>query len=367
MNNNDRKKPLKENRNKNSQNSSQESKSIEKQHMLTNIKRYNSGSNWNKHISENHSNNPKETESNKQTSDSSTSQLSKSARRRQRRQQEIQLTINQANNAESSAHAPVVNKADQNVCIKANNVTRETIDEKLLVPTNISRNAAGSNWVKHSSDKDDDVKEVVLNKQNSESLNSQLSKSARQRRKRQAQRELYVAMDCEMVGIGPHGNDDMLARVSIVNKSGEVLLDKYVKPREKVVDYRTEISGIRPTDIENGEDITVVQDEVIEILQGKILVGHGIRKDLSVLYIKHPYKNIRDTSRYRPLSRLISNGRTPSLKRLSEEILGLKIQTGEHNSIEDARAAMNIYNRLSQDWEKYIQKRKYKTNSSHFY
>ncbi|XP_039965862.1 RNA exonuclease 4 [Bactrocera tryoni] len=190
--------------------------------------------------------------------------------------------------------------------------------------------------------------------------NRPLSKSARLRQKRKAaQRNKYVAIDCEMVGVGHNGQDDMLARVSIVNKQGEVLLDKFVKPWIKVTDYRTSVSGIRPKDIENGEDFHLVQDEVVELLQGKILVGHAIRNDLAVLHIKHPYKNIRDTARYKPLCRLVSNGRTPSLKLLSQAILGMEIQIGEHNSVEDARAAMKIYNCLSGDWEKYVQKQQH--------
>lgn len=62
-----------------------------------------------------------------------------------------------------------------------------------------------------------------------------------------------VAMDCEMVGVGPGGEESILARVSIVNYFGKCVYDKYVKPTEKVTDYRTAVSGIRPDDIEHGE------------------------------------------------------------------------------------------------------------------
>lgn len=51
----------------------------------------------------------------------------------------------------------------------------------------------------------------------------------------------FIAMDCEMVGIGYEGGDHMLARVSLVNKFGDCIYDKFVKPREEVVDYRTKI------------------------------------------------------------------------------------------------------------------------------
>lgn len=68
----------------------------------------------------------------------------------------------------------------------------------------------------------------------------------------------FIAMDCEMVGIGYDGNDHMLARVSLVNKFGDCIYDKFVKPREEVIDYRTNISGVRREDLLNGEDFTKV-------------------------------------------------------------------------------------------------------------
>lgn len=50
-----------------------------------------------------------------------------------------------------------------------------------------------------------------------------------------------IAIDCEYVGIGFEGRDDMLARVSIVDSSGGVIYDKYVTPTDEVTDYRTEV------------------------------------------------------------------------------------------------------------------------------
>lgn len=44
----------------------------------------------------------------------------------------------------------------------------------------------------------------------------------------------HIAMDCEMVGIGYQGKDHMLARISIVNQQGDIIMDKYVKPTESV-------------------------------------------------------------------------------------------------------------------------------------
>jgi RNA exonuclease 4 len=61
-----------------------------------------------------------------------------------------------------------------------------------------------------------------------------------------------MAIDCEMVGVGAQGVQSTLGRVSIVNWHGAVLLDTFVKPKERVVDYRTWVSGVSAEDLANG-------------------------------------------------------------------------------------------------------------------
>ncbi|NXG45322.1 REXO4 exonuclease, partial [Psilopogon haemacephalus] len=141
-----------------------------------------------------------------------------------------------------------------------------------------------------------------------------------------------VAMDCEMVGVGPKGEDSIVARVSIVNQFGKCIYDKYVKPTEEVTDYRTAVSGIRPHNVKSGEDFKTVQKEVANILNGRILVGHALRNDLKVLFLDHPQKKIRDTQRYKPFKERVKSSR-PSLKLLCEKLLNIRVQTSEHSSV----------------------------------
>ncbi|XP_037319219.2 RNA exonuclease 4 [Pungitius pungitius] len=159
-----------------------------------------------------------------------------------------------------------------------------------------------------------------------------------------------VAIDCEMVGVGPDGEESILARVSIVNHFGKCIYDKYVKPTEKVTDYRTFVSGIRPADIKDGEDLQVVQKEVADILQGRIVVGHALHNDLKILLLDHPKKKIRDTQKYKPFRRAVKSGR-PALKVLCREILNVKVQQGEHSSVQDAQATMRLYTMVKKHWE----------------
>lgn len=159
-----------------------------------------------------------------------------------------------------------------------------------------------------------------------------------------------VAMDCEMVGVGPDGEDSILARVSIVNLFGKMIYDRFVKPTEPVTDYRTAFSGVRPEDIKDGEEMKTVQKEVGEILDGRLLVGHAVHNDLKVLFLDHPKKKIRDTQKYKPFRQTVKSSR-PSLKVLCREVLNVKVQQGEHSSVQDAQATMRLYTMVKKNWE----------------
>lgn len=93
-----------------------------------------------------------------------------------------------------------------------------------------------------------------------------------------------------------------------------------------------------------------VQKEVFEILNGRIVVGHALKNDFKALLFSHPKRDMRDTSRYKPFRRAVKGG-TPGLKKLTKLLLGTTIQTGEHNSVEDARAAMKLYTMHKKEWE----------------
>lgn len=153
----------------------------------------------------------------------------------------------------------------------------------------------------------------------------------------------YLAMDCEFVGVGPEGKESALARVSLVNYYGHVILDEFVKPQEKVTDWRTWVSGVKPEHMKDALPFGEVQKKVAGLLENKILVGHSIKHDLESLLISHPKSSIRDTSRHLPFRQAYAKGKTPSLKKLAKEILKRDVQVGEHSPIEDARITMLIY------------------------
>ena len=159
-----------------------------------------------------------------------------------------------------------------------------------------------------------------------------------------------VSVDCEMVGCGVDGLRSVLARCSIVNYHGAVLYDCYVQPTELVSDYRTHVSGIRPTDLEPPRAIPFhqAQREVQDLLQGRVVVAHSVVGDLQALGLSYPLHLLRDTAHFHALC----PDRPRSLRSLVHERLGwMTFQSGEHDSVEDARAVMALYRSVEDAWE----------------
>lgn len=163
----------------------------------------------------------------------------------------------------------------------------------------------------------------------------------------------YIGIDCEMVGVGPGARGSALARVTLVNWHGFVVYDKFVRPQEKVTDYRTWVSGVRPADLRKAPTFAVVQQEVADLIKDRVLVGHAIENDLRALMLSHPRPQIRDTAQFAPL-RELSGRKHPGLRTLAKLVLGIEIQKKghAHSPVEDARATMAIFRTQKTAWDK---------------
>ncbi|XP_077432359.1 interferon-stimulated 20 kDa exonuclease-like 2 [Vanacampus margaritifer] len=166
----------------------------------------------------------------------------------------------------------------------------------------------------------------------------------------------YLAMDCEMVGTGPKGSISQLARCSIVSYEGDLVYDKFIKPSVPVTDYRTRWSGIRASDLTNATHFNQARKEILKLLAGKVVIGHAVHNDFRVLQYTHPAALTRDTSRIPLLNQRagFEEKGCASLKRLTKAIFNRDIQTGRrgHSSVEDARATMELYKLVEDEWEK---------------
>ncbi|KAF8145667.1 ribonuclease H-like domain-containing protein [Mycena galopus ATCC 62051] len=184
-----------------------------------------------------------------------------------------------------------------------------------------------------------------------------------------------LALDCEMVGVGPFGAESALARVSIVNFHGAVLLDAFILQDKRVADYRTGLSGVRAEDLlyPHAQSFARIQARVAKLLRvpGRILVGHAVYSDLRALRLSHPHAATRDTQVYGERLGVVtsSNGvavastnmserqRKIALKKLVAQEVGATIEIGEHSSVTGARASMAVYRLHRWQWDRRLARR----------
>lgn len=141
----------------------------------------------------------------------------------------------------------------------------------------------------------------------------------------------FVGMDCEMVET--EGNANAPARVTIVALANmaqgvypcqpQVLLDEFIKPPSRVVDFRTEVSGVTADDIENAPSLHEVQQHILQVVcRDTVLVGHALNFDLAALRLRH--ENVVDTSFLYRVDAM--NGRVFALRDVVAEVFGQDCQ-----------------------------------------
>eukprot|EP01069_Polyplicarium_translucidae_P008788 Polyplicarium_translucidae@DN3256_c0_g1_i3.p2 len=161
-----------------------------------------------------------------------------------------------------------------------------------------------------------------------------------------------VALDCEMVGIGHEGREDALARASVVDSNGKVLIDIIVRPDQRITDFRQHITGLSWSMIKNGVPHAEACERVQHVLRDRIVVGHGLQNDFAVLGAHPPEALIRDTARYKPFRAAGCEKKVPKLKELAGRLLNMWIHDRAHDSVEDAQVAMRLYRSAREEWEK---------------
>ena len=151
-----------------------------------------------------------------------------------------------------------------------------------------------------------------------------------------------IGIDCEMIKTS---KGEEVARLSVVDKNGELVLDEFFKPLGEVEDYRTKFSGITEELVMNRE---YTSDKSVDILakvadSHTIIVGHSLENDLRALKVIHD-KVIDTALIYNADSKYPSK---PPLAKLYSKYIKKPFRTeqmGGHDSIEDAKASIELAN-----------------------
>lgn len=153
-------------------------------------------------------------------------------------------------------------------------------------------------------------------------------------------RKLLV-IDCEMVSTTV--DRFALARVSIIDWDGNVVLDELVKPTDPIKDYLTQYSGITKEMMDHAIlTLSDIQSKLRELFTPQtIIAGHSLDSDLRALKISYPF--IIDTALIYPHPK--GPPQKSALKWLAQKYLSRDIQqsaSAGHDSVEDAKACLDL-------------------------
>ncbi|GMK58168.1 hypothetical protein CspeluHIS016_0502000 [Cutaneotrichosporon spelunceum] len=115
-----------------------------------------------------------------------------------------------------------------------------------------------------------------------------------------------------------------------------------------------DVTGLTNNNLRGAPTFETVQSEIKALLTDKIVIGHALFHDLAVLRHRHVYEEMRDTALFYPLRERCGvkrEGMYPSLRHMAKEVLGRNIQCGSHCPLEDARATMDIFLTVREDYE----------------
>jgi RNA exonuclease 4 len=78
-------------------------------------------------------------------------------------------------------------------------------------------------------------------------------------------------------------NSQELARLSIVNYNGHVLFDEYIRPVQRITNFVTWVSGIKPHHLKDAKTFEEHKTQIYRIMKDKLIVGHSLHSDFKQL------------------------------------------------------------------------------------
>ncbi len=173
--------------------------------------------------------------------------------------------------------------------------------------------------------------------------------------------ERVLAFDLETTGIST--NSDKIVQIALIGSSSdgdEISYETLINPRRAIPLQASEVHGIYDSDVRTLDDFSKFADEVFELIEGSVIVGHNVRQfDLPLLNnefrrlgkLPPSPKAVMDTLE---VVRRIKIPRPHNLGSLCTRH-GISLENA-HTAAADAAASLLLFWRLSVDHAPYFRK-----------
>ncbi len=168
-------------------------------------------------------------------------------------------------------------------------------------------------------------------------------------------KDIFICIDCETTGLDE--KNDRIIEIAVAKFSFNEIIHSYetlIDPEIEIPKLSQAIHNISQEMVQNKPKIKDILPEVLKMINGHIIVGHGIYFDISMI-ANEAQRNIIpcsildvkyiDTLR---LARLYGNSPINSLERLREHF-NIE-QESAHRAMSDVKVNIEVFKQLSKDF-----------------
>ncbi len=163
--------------------------------------------------------------------------------------------------------------------------------------------------------------------------------------------EVFICLDCETTGLDP--KQDRIIEIACVIFTFNTIIDQFetlIDPKQEIPEESQKIHHISQEMVKGKPTIEEVIPKILSMIDGHIIVGHGIEFDVAILienlkqlsYNPIPNFPYVDTLR---LARLYGESPINSLERLREHF-NIEFH-GAHRAMNDVRVNIEVFKKLS--------------------
>lgn len=165
-------------------------------------------------------------------------------------------------------------------------------------------------------------------------------------------KDTFICLDCETTGLEP--KTDRIIEIAVVKFTFSETLETFetlINPETPISEVSMAIHHITPDMVQGKPKIQEVLPKVIKMIGSHIVIGHGIRMDLSFLAesakrfdIPNPFSSLISIDTLR-LARLYGESPTNSLERLRQHF-NIEAE-GAHRAMNDVIVNISVFKYLS--------------------